>query len=80
MKTRGLLVAITIIVVFIAGLGIGDWFATVRHQSLVTRLEGEEMLLKNEIERYREVIRGIRSTASQAIPMEKVPQEAAQGK
>jgi uncharacterized membrane protein len=76
MKTRGLVVAITIIVVFIAGVGIGDWLASAGYQSLVTRLQGREMILKAEVEKYKNAIRDIRATVVKAMPAEKLLQEA----
>ncbi len=74
MKTRGLVVAITIIVVFIAGVGIGDWLATAGYQSLIARLKGREMILKAEVEKYKNAIRDIRATVVRAMPAETLPQ------
>ncbi len=76
MKTRGLVVAITIIVVFIAGVGIGDWLASAGYQSLVVRLQGREMILRAEVEKYKNAIRDIRATVVKAMPAEKASQEA----
>lgn len=71
MKIRtGLVVAITIVVVFIAGLGMGDWLACARNQATIARLQGERIILKSEIERYVDAIRNIRSTASKVVSEE----------
>ncbi|MFA5038256.1 MAG: hypothetical protein WC732_01100 [Candidatus Omnitrophota bacterium] len=75
MKTRGLVIAITIVVIFIAGIGIGDWLASARSQALIARLEGERTILKTEIERYMQVVRNIRSEATQAMPLERAQEQ-----
>ncbi|QAT16410.1 expressed secreted protein of unknown function [Candidatus Velamenicoccus archaeovorus] len=80
MKIKGLVLAITIIVVFIAGVGVGDWLASAGYQSLIARMQGQEMILKAEVEKYKNVIRDISATVVKAMPAEKVSQEAGAAK
>lgn len=62
---------VSLLVLFLAGLGIGDQLARSRTRTEMARLESEKTILNTEIDRYRDVIRAIRSTADEAEPLVK---------
>lgn len=68
---------VSLLVLFLAGVGIGNVLTRSRTRAEMGRLENEKVILKAEIDRYREVIRAIRSTADQAEPLQKAQGQGA---
>jgi hypothetical protein len=80
MKTKCFLNVVIVVLVFVLGLSAGNLLGAARRRSLVIRMEAEATILKDEIERYKTVIRDIRSTANQAMPIEMSSAAADKGK
>jgi hypothetical protein len=67
-KTIGIVVTI---VVFFAGIYIGDKVASTRMRAETAKLKGDVEIYKAEADKYAQTLRDIRQTAAQATVTEK---------